>query len=299
MMDDAQKTRVVSYSQYSMWANCPYQWKLAYVDKLKPSESSIHLVFGKAIHETIQEWLDILYNGEKYKSKFFDLEFLFKEKLLHFFKKDTIIQDEQKIYPCDQPTLKEFYSDGCQILTYIRKYQKDFFPTSGNELVGCEIPLEIKLLSKVNFIGYIDIVTRNIKTNQITIYDLKTSTKGWNYEKKDPKKINQILLYKHFYSKQFEVPLDLIDVQFIILKRKLNENNKWDIKRISSFEPSNGVVSINKAVKSFDQFISDAFDQQGNVTIEKLQPTPSTQACKFCIFNNKPELCSKSSYAIK
>lgn len=36
----------VSYSQYTMWANCPKQWKLTYMDGHKDFDPSIHLVFG-------------------------------------------------------------------------------------------------------------------------------------------------------------------------------------------------------------------------------------------------------------
>lgn len=296
MEETTPKKRVVSYSQYSMWANCPKQWKLAYVDKLKPDEASIHLVFGKAIHEAIQQWLDILYNGEKFKSKVFDIEEVFKEKLLHFFKEDIrTTETGQKIYPCDQAILKEFYLDGCEILKHVKKYQNDIFPTKGYELLGCEIPLEMLVSPGVNFIGYIDVVVMHRKSNKIYIYDLKTSTKGWYYEKKDPKKINQILLYKHFYSTQFDVPLENIEVQFTILKRKLNEANQWDTKRISNFQPANGTAAVNKAVKSFEEFV-DIFNETGEPKLDVLLPTPSKQACRFCPFNNDSTKCSNSFY---
>ena len=40
--------------------------------------------------------------------------------------------------------------------------------------------------------------------DKIYIYDIKTSTRGWNdTEKKDDSKIAQILLYKEYFSKQF------------------------------------------------------------------------------------------------
>ena len=51
----------ISYSQYTMWANCPKQWKLTYMDGHKDFDPSIHLVFGTAMHETLQEWLQVLY----------------------------------------------------------------------------------------------------------------------------------------------------------------------------------------------------------------------------------------------
>ena len=35
----------VSYSQYTMWANCPKQWKLTYMDGHKDFDPSIHLLY--------------------------------------------------------------------------------------------------------------------------------------------------------------------------------------------------------------------------------------------------------------
>lgn len=285
--------RKLSYSQYSMWMNCPLEYKLAYIDKLKPYESSIHLIFGTAIHHAIQTWLDVLYNEEKHKSKFYDMNEMFKEKFLELFKSDIRTNESgEKVYLCDQETLKEFYLDGCEILTYIKKYYKDFFPTSGHELVGCEIPLNLSVGTNLNYIGYIDLVVREKRSGKVIIYDFKTSGKGWYYERKDPKKTNQILLYKHFYSKEFDVPLDNIDVKFIILKRKLNKENNWD-KRVYEFSPPNAKPSINKAVSSFNEFLS-VFNEDGSADVSKLEPTPSTSACKFCPFRDKPDLCSVS-----
>jgi hypothetical protein len=44
----------ISYSQISMYNDCPLRWKLNYVDELKIRESSIHLIFGSAMHEVLQ-----------------------------------------------------------------------------------------------------------------------------------------------------------------------------------------------------------------------------------------------------
>lgn len=264
------------------------------MDGLK-DKGSIHTCFGTAIHHAIQAWLDLLFNGAKIKSKIFDIETSFKDKLLEEFKANvTVNEDGSKTFYCDQDTLKEFYLDGCAILKHVRQHQKDFFPTEGYELVGCEVPLDMMVAPKVKFVGFVDIIVRHKRTKKITIFDLKTSTKGWFYEKKDPKKLNQLLLYKEFYSKQFDVKLEDIDVQFVILKRKLSEKSEWDKKRISRFEPSQGLVSVNKAKRSFELFVSSVFDVDGNVLLDNLKPTPSAQSCRWCSFRDNPALCSEA-----
>ncbi len=54
--------RSVSYSQFSMWASCPHKWYLTYVENKQPYQASIHTVFGTAFHETIQDYITVMYN---------------------------------------------------------------------------------------------------------------------------------------------------------------------------------------------------------------------------------------------
>ena len=60
----SKKNKHISYSQLSTYDRCPKQWYLTYVKKLIPYEGSIHASFGTAFHETLQEWLQVLYHGK-------------------------------------------------------------------------------------------------------------------------------------------------------------------------------------------------------------------------------------------
>ena len=55
----------VSYSQYGMYSSCQQQYKLNYIDKLGISNANIHLIFGSAMHEVVQHFLDVMYNVSK------------------------------------------------------------------------------------------------------------------------------------------------------------------------------------------------------------------------------------------
>ena len=69
-------------------------------------------------------------------------------------------------------------------------------------------------------VGYLDIVILDEFTNTLKIYDIKTSTMGWNkWMKKDENKTQQLLLYKQFYSKQYNHPVENIEVEYFIVKR--------------------------------------------------------------------------------
>ena len=54
-------------------------------------------------------------------------------------------------------------------------------------------------------------------------------------------------MYKVFYAKEFNVPLDKIEVEFIILKRKHDPDDPWGGDRIQRFVPPHGTMSSKEA----------------------------------------------------
>ena len=52
----------VSFSQYSQYYQCPYRWKLNYIDDHKTFTDTIHTIFGRSIHITLQTYLKVMYN---------------------------------------------------------------------------------------------------------------------------------------------------------------------------------------------------------------------------------------------
>ena len=56
------RKKTVSYSQFSLWEQCPYSWKLQYVDKALPFTDNIYTLFGTSMHEVLQEYLKVMYS---------------------------------------------------------------------------------------------------------------------------------------------------------------------------------------------------------------------------------------------
>ena len=98
------------------------------------------------------------------------------------------------------------------------------------------------------------------------------------------------MLYKQFYSKQYNHPIENIDVEYFIVKRKLWENTDFPQKRVQKFSPASGTVSMNKVNKGLNLFLENAFDDKGEYKNDMVA-TPSKKACKFCEFR-KTEYCS-------
>ena len=280
----------VSYSQYGMYTTCQEQYKLNYIDKLGTSSANIHTIFGSSMHETIQHFLDVMYNVSKKQALTLNLEgILYKQLVEHFTKENEKMEDG--MFPCTKEELGEFFEDGKLILQYFRNKLDKLYSKSGFKLVAIEMPLNAEIKPGVHFIGFIDIILEDLSDNSIVIIDLKTSTKGWSqYQKNDKVKTSQMLLYKKFYSEKYNVPLDKIKVEYQILKRKIFEGADYPIPRISKFVPANGKPSVNKAWDGFMEFVDSVFGEGGEIIQENFPPSKGKQ-CDWCEFKTR-KLCS-------
>ena len=278
----------ISYSQLSMFSECPQRWKLNYIDKVTESEPSIHLLFGTAMHEVIQTWLEVMYHDSVKNANKLNLEQRLHDKMMELFQRDKEAYGKN---PCTLEELREFFQDGVDILDFLKKRRADYFSKRGYKLIGCEVPIDVDLKKNVNIVGYLDLVILDERTDIITIYDIKTSTRGWNkWMKKDENKTQQLLLYKQFYAKQYNHPIDKIEVEYFIVKRKLWEEAMFPQKRVQKFSPASGKPSMNKVANRLNTFLDLAFDDEGNRISENIIPTPSKKACKWCEFN-QTEYC--------
>ena len=280
----------ISYSQLSMFSECPLRWKLNYVDDLRISESNIYLVFGTAMHEVLQTYLEILYNDSAKNADLLDLNEMLRDKLIEQFK---IAKERDDKEPCTKEDLQEFFEDGVAIIDFVKKRRNDYFGKRGFKLIGCEVPIEVMLKKDIKMVGYLDVVILDEIHNTIKIIDIKTSTRGWNkWQKMDENKTQQLLLYKQFYSEQYNHPIDKIEVEYFIVKRKLWENIDFPQKRVQKFVPASGKPSMNKVSNRLDLFLETAFTDEGKHKTDKIFALPSKKACKWCEFNQTKH-CSK------
>jgi len=227
------------------------------VDGHRIDDQSIHTIFGTAMHEVIQEWLDILINKSETVANSLDLDENLKTKFHEHFKNAIKEVDGQKVFPSDRKTLEEFYHQGTEILSYVQANQKKLFPTQNVKLVGIEYPIDVEVRRGVRYVGFIDIVTQNEKTGLVTLYDLKTSRAGWTQaQKSDKTKISQLLLYKKFIS-----------------------------------DPPHGKPSVNRAWTDFEAFLNDCFDGEGKYKTDTIKHKASKSACKYCVFRERKDLC--------
>ena len=279
----------ISYSQYNQWVTCPHKWKLNYIEDLGEYTDSIHNLFGTSMHEVLQTYLTVMYNDTVKMADALPLQ----EMLLHRMKYNytTIMEKNGGVEFCTQADMEEFYQHGLLILEWFKKKRANFFSKKNYELVGIEVPINYDLPNDIKFIGYMDVVIYDNFRDRYKIIDIKTSTMGWNkYMKGDKNKTDQLLLYKQFYGAQNDIPLDKIDVEYFIVKRKLYEKVDFPQRRIQTFSPANGKPSINKVMNNLNQFIDESFINGEYNTEHTYIKQPSKKNCRFCEFN-QTEYC--------
>lgn len=285
----------ISYSQWSTFSNCPHQWYLSYVKNLAPYKATIHTSFGTSLHETLQHYLDVLFNQTVKEAEEIDLPAYLKERMYENYLKD--VKGNEGVHFSTKEELTEFYNDGVSILEYISKKRTRYFSTKSTVLVGVEIPLlyQISEGKNVFFKGFIDLVFYDTATGKYYILDIKTSTRGWSdYEKKNETKISQLILYKEYFARQFGVDVENIDVEYFIVRRKVPESSDWPVLRVQQFGPPSGKIKRKQVVENITQFVSEAFDSQGNYVDKDYTKTPSKSACMFCPFKGNLDLCDSS-----
>lgn len=290
---DWTKDKIVSYSQFSTWKQCPHKWKLQNVDKLK-QPSNMHLVFGNAIHTTIQHYLKIMFEQSATAADRENLIEFFETNLRSEYKK--CVEQNNNVHFSNAEELAEFYGDGEAILDYFKKKRGKYFSKRNTYLVGIEFPLFLsphEEYPNVKFKGFIDLIFYNSNTDTLQIFDIKTSTRGWkDKDKKDDTKTSQILLYKEYFSRLFNWDVDKIEVEFFIVKRKIWEESEFTIPRIQEFIPASGKIKRSKSITEFRSFIEDCFTKEGKLLNKEFLKQVGP-LCNWCPFNNDSSLCNK------
>jgi hypothetical protein len=289
----------ISWSQIRMFYNCPRSFKLKYIDKKSENPINIYLVFGSALHIVLQKYIRVMYDNSVKQANELDLEYELKEEM-----KKEFINHKNKNHKLEitLKEMEEFLSDGIDIIRFFKKNRSKYFSTKKVRLLGIETQLHKKLKDdrfdkkSLYFLGYIDLLLYYENERKIKIIDIKTSTKGWgDYKKKDKNTVEQIIAYKKYLADEFDLDINDIDVSYLILRRKINQDIMYPPKRIQEYSPANGSISLKKVDKKINKFVNYVFDE--DLKYRKDVSYPAIEGykqmnCTFCEFKNKPELCN-------
>ena len=216
------------------------------------------------MHEVIQLYLGCMYNFTIKDADAQDSEDLLRRKMKEIYEKEVV--EPKKLDLVSRDDMVEFYQQGEEIIDYFKRKRGQYFNKRSWSLLGIEEELVIPIQGDLNFLGYLDVVMKDEISGKVKIIDIKTATMGWNkWQKADVVKNDQLLLYKEYYAKKHDIPVEMIDIEFLIFKRKLWENTDFPQKRIQRHVPANGKPSMNKMRARFEEFLDACYEKDGRV----------------------------------
>jgi hypothetical protein len=261
----------VSYSELSMWLECPFRWKLTQLDGLGSSSITPHISFGKALHDANEKYL---------ATRMMDKESAF-----------AIIREDWKVnhdlfmngpFPDWAKgtfgTVEDWIKKADRILSEIPAFLDKEFPNW--ECVSAEELLYEQIENhELKFKGYIDGIIKFKNARGKLIYmllDWKTCGFGWSVDKQRDFNVQlQLILYKTFWSKKnSDINIKDIRCSFVLMKRDAKPG-----KSISLLPISIGPVPMTKGLRVIDNHIRN---------VSKGFFPKNRDSCKFCEFAETP-----------
>ena len=229
----------ISFSALKLWNECPFHYKLNYVDNLGKFTGNEYTAFGTALHEACErKLLDNAQDEIKIFSDAFDGELakfpagtVRDDKLINEMK-----EQGKTLAPMALPALKEMFGNFTILAAEEDIYEK------------------IEAIVDWNFKGFIDLIIKT-EDGKIHILDWKSCAWGWDTKKKtDPMTTYQLTFYKYFYAKKHNIEPDNIETHFALLKRTAKKENV-EIFRVSSGEKKtqNAFNLLKKALYAIDK----------------------------------------------
>jgi uncharacterized caspase-like protein len=103
-----------------MFNECPKKWSFQYKEGYKQFTSSIHTVFGTALHEVLQSYLTTMYGKSGVEADKLNTYEMLEDALREEYKKQYKSNNNQHFTSPEE--LREFFEDGVEI---IREFSKD------------------------------------------------------------------------------------------------------------------------------------------------------------------------------
>lgn len=249
----------ISYSALKVWSECPYKMKLGYVDRIR-GPGSIHTAFGTSVHKSTE-----LKSKDSTVDEISIFKKTFEEEIEKLLKENVELS---------QKDVDDFTEQGVTLAPLIIPELKRFF--GEYELYSAEEALyeEIKEFTGNQFFfkGFIDSI---IKTSdgKYHILDFKTSSWGWDHEKKsDPMITYQLTLYKKFFAQKYGIDEKDIETYFCIIKRTVKKDH------IEVFRVTSGPKKTENALKVLNNCLS---------SVNKSFFPKNRMSCKYCEYYKK------------
>lgn len=235
------RNRKHSVSSLELFQNCPYKYYLRYICGNYSTAIADHLTVGVAVHTALEEKV-----------------------------KGVPIPEITKKLKKEVKDLSD-YDD--KIKTFIKTYLMDKDYLSTYEILGVEYKFDIVIQGR-NFTGMIDLVMKDILTDEIIVLDYKTSKK---VHSDDKLKGLQTLIYAHVVDIHFG-RCDKVVYDFVFLNKDTKQTVLIDMPKINK--------SLNTKIKNIFKKMDSCFEN------EEFIPKPSI-LCGWCDFGKQLDIDQK------
>ncbi|MHC1565921.1 MAG: RecB family exonuclease [Candidatus Syntropharchaeales archaeon] len=254
--------RIYSYSRIATYENCPFQFKLRYIDRIKPGTEGVEAFMGSRVHESLEK----LYR-DKSMAKTPSLE-----ELLDFYREnwDKNLHDGVVVVRKDY-SIDNYKEVGARCL---EEYYGRYFPFEQAKTIALEKRIEVPLgEADLKFVGFIDRLDRR-EDGTYEIHDYKTSSTLPNQAEIDQDK--QLALYQLGIEPLWD---DTSNIELV-----------WHYLRFDKELRSKRDHDTLDKLKN--EFLSRIYEIE---TTEKFEPKESA-LCNWCGYQ---DLCPSKKHAFK
>jgi putative RecB family exonuclease len=240
-----------SNSRISAFEQCPYKYKLQYIEKIRiPREPTIEIFLGNMIHETLEK----LYKDLRLRIT------NSKEELITFYEKKWNEKYTNNILIVKKNKTKEDYFELGRKM--IIDYYDSFFPFEDTQILGLETNDFLELSDENKW--YIRIDKLEKKDNTIYISDYKTSSSLKTQEEADNDR--QLAMYLLWARKKYPNIKEIKLRWYMLAFNKIVESTR-NQEELSAIEKR--VVDKIKEIENCKEF-----------------PTNISPLCKYCLYQD-------------
>lgn len=239
------KQKTWSFSKLNTFHNCPYEWRLSYIEH-KKGRDSVYGVLGGKIHECFEAIfkgeMTIEEAKEEWKSEFELCEMLGME------------------FPTEKSKDK-YYKSIMHCLEHYEAYPDNY-------IYKTEMHFKFELVEGIMMQGFIDLVQIDKENKTMRVIDYKTSSK---FTKKEliSEKVMQLILYSMYLEDTYP-DYKILNPQFQMLKYSRNKRGtmieRCDIQEdIDTFDYKQCFVEVE-----YTQEMKDALIKYVTETIDEI-----------------------------